>query len=220
VIRRLQDLFRGVARTKARALMAATLVLSVAAGCERRVSGPVRAPAVPLPLQVLADTGRTRTLPVPPPAVARAWLERVQRDRPPRVPPAEVTPAPVLSVPPPEARPEAPPLANEPVDVLVVDDDLHPPIPIGTTPVQLPSGRGRMVGVDLDVRVDESGAVSDAVWAGGSQDSAAVAAVTTCALAMRFHPAIQHGRPVAVWCRQHFEFGAGLAAPAEDEPRH
>ena len=189
------------------------VLLALFSACERKASVPSHAPAVRLPLEVLADTGRRQTLPVPPPAVARAWLERVQKDRPPRVPPAPIARAP-LAVPPPEAPPEAPPVTSEPMDVLVVDEDLHPPIPIGTAPLRVPAGRGRSAGVDLDVRVDESGAVSDAVWAGGSADSTAVAAVTACALAMRFHPAVQRGRPVAVWCRQHFEFGRGVAVPA------
>ena len=190
-------------------------LLVLASGCDRKANGPSHAPAVRLPIEVLADSARRRTLPVPPPEAARAWLERVQKDRPPRVPPAPVSPAP-LAVPPPEARPEAPPVTSEPMDVLVVDEDLHPPIPIGTAPLRVPAGHGRSVGVDLDVRVDESGAVSDAVWAGGSEDSSAVAAVTACALAMRFHPAVQRGRPVAVWCRQHFEFGRGVAAPVDE----
>jgi len=59
--------------------------------------------------------------------------------------------------------------------------------------------------VELDVRVDESGGVSDAIWAGGSREPALVAAATACALGMRFHPAEQAGRRVAVWCRQRFE---------------
>lgn len=191
-------------------------LLVLASGCGREAGAPSHAPAVPLPIEVLADTGRRQTLPVPPPEAARAWLERVQKDRPPHVPPARVAPAPPLAVPPPEARPEAPPVTSEPMDVLVVDEDLHPPIPIGTAPLRVPAGHGRGVGVDLDVRVDESGAVSDAVWAGGSEDSSAVAAVTACALAMRFHPAVQRGRPVAVWCRQHFEFGRGVATAVEE----
>ena len=200
-------------------ILAGALLLVLASGCERKADPPAHATAVRLPIQVLADTGRRQSLPVPPPAVARAWLERVQKDRPPRVPAAEVAPAPPLDAPPPEARPDAPPVTSEPLDVLVVDEDLHPPIPIGVAPLRVPSGRGA-VGVDLDVRIDEDGAVSDAVWAGGSPDSAAVAAVTACALAMRFHPAVQRGKPVAVWCRQHFEFGRGVAAPAIERPPH
>jgi hypothetical protein len=29
---------------------------------------------------------------------------------------------------------------------------------------------------------------------------------------MRFHPAVKAGRPVAVWCRQRFDFEPGRAA--------
>jgi len=202
------------------------LLPALLAGCGARDKPPTRAPAVVLPVEVLADTARNAALPVPPPAEARAWLERVSRAAParaaagapvPEAPPARPR---ALELPPPEARPEAPPVSREPTDVLVYDDDLHPPIPIGSTPLR-EAGRGRVVGVDLDVRIDESGGVSDAVWAGGSEDTLAVAAATECALAMRFHPALQHGRPVAVWCRQHFEFGRGGArvTPADGESR-
>jgi TonB family protein len=62
--------------------------------------------------------------------------------------------------------------------------------------------------VELDVRVDETGVVTDAHWAGGSADSSLVAAAIACAEAMAFYPAQLAGRPVAVWCRQRFDFGA------------
>jgi hypothetical protein len=60
----------------------------------------------------------------------------------------------------------------------------------------------------LDVRVDEAGLVSDALWAGGSNDPVLVQAATECALKMTFYAAIQAGKPVPVWCRQRFDFGA------------
>ena len=60
-----------------------------------------------------------------------------------------------------------------------------------------------------DRRVDESGEVTDALWAGGSNDSALVQSATECALRMRFYPALQSGQPVPVWCRQRFDFGGG-----------
>ncbi len=200
--------FDGPART----LWIAVLLV----GCGRVGSRPEHAPAVVLPLQVLADTARTTKLPVPPPDSARAWLESVQRAAPPRA--ARIAPpaSGALDLPAPEARPAPPPISREPSDVLVVDDDLHPPIPIGVTPLRSPPAHGRPIGVDLDVRVDESGDVSDALWAAGSEDSLAVAAATACALAMKFHPALQRGRPVAVWCRQHFEFGGGAARMTEE----
>ena len=92
---------------------------------------------------------------------------------------------------------------------LVMDEDLKPPIPIGPAPLELPRARRSSAWVELDVRIDESGAVSDALWADGSADSSTVAATVACALAMRFHPALRHGVPVAVWCRQRFEIGRG-----------
>jgi hypothetical protein len=49
--------------------------------------------------------------------------------------------------------------------------------------------------------------VSDALWAEGSQDSTVVEAALACARGMRFYPALRSGRPIAVWCRQRFEFG-------------
>ena len=55
--------------------------------------------------------------------------------------------------------------------------------------------------------MSESGAVTDALWAGGGTDSALVAAARACALGMSFFPALRGGRPVAVWCRERFEIG-------------
>jgi TonB family protein len=60
--------------------------------------------------------------------------------------------------------------------------------------------------VELDVRIGEDGSVTDALWAGGSADSALTDAATTCALSMRFFPALRAGQPTAVWCRQRFDF--------------
>ncbi|MGH7730963.1 MAG: energy transducer TonB, partial [Candidatus Eiseniibacteriota bacterium] len=62
--------------------------------------------------------------------------------------------------------------------------------------------------LELDVRVDEQGDVSEVLWAGGTRDPALVRAGIACARAMRFFPAQRAGRPVAVWCRQRFDFGA------------
>jgi hypothetical protein len=99
----------------------------------------------------------------------------------------------------PEARPTA----------LTIDEGLKPPILRTPGLLRLPpaarSGSSRTRWVDVDVRVDEEGAVSDALWAGGSDDSALVRAATECALSLRFYPALKADRPVAVWCRQRFE---------------
>jgi TonB family protein len=62
--------------------------------------------------------------------------------------------------------------------------------------------------VELDVRVDEAGEVTDAVVVAASADSVTQAAATQAALSVRFHPAILRGQPVAVWCRQRFTIGA------------
>ena len=101
--------------------------------------------------------------------------------------------------------PESPP------PLLEIDDDLKPPIlerhAILSVPAPYP--RRAVESVELDVRVDESGEVTDALWAGGSNDSALVQSATECALRMRFYPALQSGRPVPVWCRQRFDFGSG-----------
>jgi len=89
---------------------------------------------------------------------------------------------------------------------LDVDEGLKPPIPRGSSRLIVP--RGADPGwIELDVRVDETGAVSDVEWAGGAIDSARVEAATACAFAMRYFPALQDGRAVAVWCRQRFDFG-------------
>jgi len=89
---------------------------------------------------------------------------------------------------------------------LEVDEGLKPPIPRGPARMMVP--RDAATGwVELDVRVDETGAVSDVEWAGGATDSARIEAATTYAFAMRWFPALQGGRPIAVWCRQRIDFG-------------
>jgi len=177
------------------------LALAAPAGCGRSPAPPER--RVRLPVDVFADTARTvrfapagpRTAPPPPAAASAAtvWLARVSPTNP--VPPEPPAPAPdslSMSWP-------APP-------VLAVDEDLKAPIPRGTARLRVPAG-ARPGWVELDVRVDETGAVTDAEWAGGSPDTALVRAATECAFAMRFFPALQGGREVAVWCRQRFDFG-------------
>jgi|SRR5215831_1591011 len=201
------------------------VTLVILAGCGRRDTGSPPRAAVPLPLRIMADTGRAVPLAVvPPPSQpaevhARAWLASVSRTAPSR-PPAEAGPPAgpsALDVPLPEARSDT--LAQEPTPApsLALDEDLKPPIPIGSAALHLPPLRHVREWVELDVRIDESGNVSDALWAAGSADSAAVAATVTCALAMRFHPALRHGTPVAVWCRQRFELGReGVPRPADE----
>jgi len=180
---------------------AITLVAAlVIGGCGRPPSveeGP-RA----LPVDVFADTGRTVTLrveppPVPPPGPrASVWLARVSPARAPLAEASATEPAQeTLAV-----LPSLPP-------TLVVDDGLRPPLPRSRAPLAVPVGaRGT---VELDVRVDEEGGVSEVLWAAGTRDPALVRAGIECARSMRFYPAQRAGRPVAVWCRQRFDFGIG-----------
>lgn len=177
-----------------------------AIGCGR--SEPRAGRPSSLAVNVLADSGRGERLhvTVPPPSAA-VWLTRVSPARPRELEPAlpVPTPAPV------ETAPEPPP-------PLIVDEGLKPPIVRHAGTLRVPPGT-RRGSVDLDVRVTEEGDVSDALWAGGSADGALVAAAISCALDMRFYPALQAGRPVAVWCRQRFDVHAGTRPERVDAAR-
>jgi hypothetical protein len=144
-------------------------------------------------VDVRSDTVGMR-LAITPPRGA-VWMGRVTPVRP-------TEPAYPLPTPPSET------LAVEfpPPPALEVDDELKPPLPRTRATLEVPRGAGRGW-VELDVRVDEAGEVSDALWAAGSTDSAHVRAAIACALAMRFYPAQLAGRAIAVWCRQRFDFG-------------
>lgn len=175
--------------------------LVLAAGCAPAEPVAQRA-AIDLPLAVLADTGATLTMPAAPwpdgTSQARATLTHVAPTR------AAIDVALPAADP---ARPEAVNSERERGGGLALDDDLQPPIPRGVTPLRLPAARRGWV--ELDVRVDERGEVSDAeLFAASSDDSAAAATAIQAALTMRFHPALKRGEPVAVWARQRFEFGA------------
>jgi TonB family protein len=196
-------------RRRARPSTAAGLILLLSVlACSRsseRAEGPVR-----LPVDVFADTGRSERLevrppppgdPAPPPAQAEVWLTKVAPTRPD-----------VIEVSLPEAAPETLDFSPPPPRPLVVDEDLKPPILRTAAPLVVPRGASRGT-VELDVRVDEDGTVSDALWAGGSSDSILVEAAIGCAQAMRFYPALQSGRPVAVWCRQRFDFAGRVGRP-------
>lgn len=193
-----QGALRGQGRWRARCASGAALALLIgllAAGCGRKAE-PERGP-VALPVEVLADTGLIRRLPRAPfdsvaPPSAAVWMTRVWPTRAP------------LEVPVPVPRPEtlaAPPPSEA---ELVVDENLKPPILRVGVALRVP--RGARGVVELDVRVAEDGSVSDALWAGGSSDSTLIEPAVAAALAMRFYPALQGGRPVAVWCRQRFDF--------------
>lgn len=177
------------------------ILVLLGAGCGRPRPDADRPYA--LPVEVYADTGRGEVLrikaPLVPPARASVWLARVS--------PARLA---LLPVPPPEITAETLAVAMPAPPALAVDDNLKPPLPRARTPLAVPAGARGFV--ELDVRVDEEGRVSDALWGGGSEEPALVRAATDCAHGMRFYPALRAGRPVAVWCRQRFDFGGDGAA--------
>lgn len=176
---------------------AVLLVASVAA-CGRRQAS--LEPPQRLAVSVFADTGRGERLHIVPPPLggrrerARVWLTQVTPSRPAPInaPLPDAAPAPVE-----DPGPAPPPFP--------VDPDLKPPILKTPGSLHVPP-HARRGFVELDVRIGEDGTVTDAIWAGGSPDSALTDAATTCALAMRFYPALRAGKPTAVWCRQRFDF--------------
>jgi TonB family protein len=170
-------------------------VVAVGIGCAKPPAATERPQAIPV--DVVADSGRGGTLrivaPDAPPARASVWLARVS--------PARSTPP----LPTAEATPETLPGSFSAPPALAIDEGLKPPLPRSRAPLAVPKGAQGLV--ELDVRVDEQGRVTDALWAGGSADSTLVRAATACARNMRFYPALRAGRAVAVWCRQQFVFG-------------
>lgn len=160
---------------------------------------------MPLPIRVLSDTGRSIQLSVSPPseappAAAGVWVSRV-------------APAPPVG-----SGPALPDAAPENIDSplpppLVIDPNLEPPLLKRSAPLVVPESwrrrgpRGAR-SVELDILVEESGEVSEVEWAGGSRDSVLVEAASQCARAMSFYPALRGSHPIAVWCRQRFDFGA------------
>src|SRR5439155_21116268 len=95
-----------------------------------------------------------------------------------------------------------------------VDPSLSPPILVAPAALSTPRGpRGRPIrgSVELEVEVGPAGDVLATTWAGGSSDSALVRAARDCARSMRFLPARRGEEPVAVWCRQRFDFGSRTA---------
>jgi len=183
----------------------ALLLAVMALGCGTRApERPERRQPTELRVDVFADTGRTERLAVAPPSApapalppsAKVWLAQVT---PNRSAPLDA-PLPVPSPGDIQESPVTPP-------PLEVDPRLEPPLPRHVATLHVPR-HVRRASVDLDVRVAEDGTVSDALWAGGSADSALVDAAIDCAREMTFFPARQAGRAVAVWCRQRFDFGA------------
>lgn len=178
------------------------LPLAVSAGCApARDRGDGGRRVTELPLAVLADTSAMLEMPAAPwpvseSAPARAALVRVSPSRAALDPPLPDAPA----LPPDAGTPEPPGPG------FVVDDDLKPPIPRGALRLVLHArSRGW---VELDVRVDETGAVTDAeVHASEGAEAGQMQSAIEAALAMRFHPALRRGEPVPVWTRQRFELG-------------
>jgi hypothetical protein len=181
------------------------LALLCAGGCARSpepaASRPRSRPvAFPLAVNVYADTGRGGHLEVRPPA-ARVWLASVTPARQP-------VPAPAL----PEALPDSLLPPDDPPPGLALNPGLKPPVLRTPGTLALPPGwRGPRTWVDLDVRVDESGRVSDVLLVPAGGDSAVIGvglveAARRCALGMRFYPALRGGQAVPVWCRQRFDF--------------
>jgi hypothetical protein len=175
-------------------------LLAPAAGCARRTVPEDHPATLPRAAQVYADTGRGGRLAVRPP-VARVWLARVAPAR-----------SALIALPPPEAVPESLPPVEDATPAPAAEIGLMPPVLRAPARLWAPPGQGAAADwVDLDVRVDETGAVSEAIWMDGSVDTALVAAARSCALSMRFYPALRAGRAVAVWCRQRFDFRAAAA---------
>jgi TonB family protein len=177
-----------------------------APGCGSGHPHEARPQPLPLSVRASADTAGMAHLEIRPPRPARAWLARV-------------IPAPpgMLSPPLPEAGPDSVPSLPETPPALAVGAGLMPPVLRAAAPLVLPRGRepsgpGRFEAVELDVRVSETGEVTDVIGVGGSADSALIESASACARRMRFYPARRGGEPVAVWCRQRFEFGPGGAA--------
>ena len=164
-------------------------------GCTReRKAAPA---TLPLDVEVRADTAGQRLTIQQPAPEARIWVASVASVRP-SPPQVSLPDAPQDSM-----IPEPPP-----PPMLDIDDDLKAPILKHQALLSLPAGyrpRGAE-SVELDVRVDENGEVTDALWAGGSSSAPLVQAATECALRMRFFPALQNGQPLPVWCRQRFDF--------------
>ncbi len=178
-------------RCGGRALAIAATLLAMA-GCGRRTARPP--PAAPTPVAVASDTAPSLRLPVVAPAHARVWLARVR-------PTSATAPEPPLP------EPEAPALPDTSAGPpLVISTGLQPPMLRSAGRLDVPRGHRGMV--ELDLRVDEDGTVTDVQWAAGSRDTALVRAAITCARSMLFYPAQRAGAPVPVWCRQRFDVTA------------
>lgn len=179
------------------------------AGCARREPAPGAASADSAVVRAMAlDRAERLVMPLAPAGAGRVTVQAVAEARSELAAraAAPVTPASApLELAPPAAEPGAVP---EPA-ALTTDADtasLKPPIARGLP--LMPSG-GRGGRVTLDVRVDESGEVSDVELVETDADSATVHAATQAAFATRYHPALLGLRPVAVWTRLAFDVKRG-----------
>jgi len=163
---------------------------------------PARDAGTDLPVTVLADSAESGALPparLGPSADARLTLVRVAPTR------AQVQAA--LPEPEPSAPAAGEGSAGGATEGLATDDELRPPLPRSAARLRLTASTRAFV--ELDVRVDEQGEVTDAVPSGGDADSVTVRAAIEAALGQLWYPATRAGRPVAVWCRQRYEVGPG-----------
>jgi TonB family protein len=188
--------------------MTALVVAACSPGTPRHAARPVLTSRA----RVAADTGPARALPVVAPPRAHVWLARVgatpradggegvSTDPAGRAVARAPLPSPALPEP---VAPELPDTSRGPA--LVVEAGLLPPLLSSADPLRGPRGRAAG-GVELDLRVDASGEVGEARWAGGSRDTVLVQAALACARSMRFLPATRGGVHVPVWCRERFDF--------------
>ncbi len=179
----------------------AALLCVLVLGCGR--NEPRRGDTLAIGVDVRADSAGT-VMTIQPPPLARIWVARVAPVRP---------SAGSLDFAPTEPTPDSVIVEMPPAPHLLIDDDLKAPIPRRAPVLSVPLRYARqrsVISIEMDVRVDADGSVSDALWAGGSNDPELVQAATQCALTMSFYPALQGGKPVPVWCRQRFDFGSGV----------
>jgi hypothetical protein len=176
-------------------LLAAALMLAGGCGRGHSAAGPNR-----LRVSVRADTSRDQALAIRPPVRASVWMERTSTAPPPLLGPARLGDLPPPN-PAPDPVPDTPPPSTDGEDAA-----LQPPLLRSAGTLRVPP-RAARESIELDVRVDERGEVTEARLAGGGADTSLIGAARRCALGMRFYPALRGGKPVAVWCRQRFDFG-------------
>ena len=172
-------------------------LLLAAASCARRTE-PASTHSAPADSKTARAIGRDRperlVLPLAPPGAGQVVYERVA--------PARAT----LDLPLPSAEATEPPPSGAATASDSVPLVLKPPIPRGS-PRVVRGGRGGRV--TLDVRVDETGEVSDVALVETDTDSLTVLAATHAALGLRYYPAILGERRIAVWTRQVFDVARG-----------